>query len=231
MAKKEKSGLDIIESPEALQQEFNKAEGFLKNNQKLLTIIGGGILAVVLGVVGYNYYTKSQDEDAQAAMFNAVYAFEADSLKQALNGTGGNEGLLAIADNYGASKAGNLAKFYSGVALVKQGKYDEGIEQLKSFSSNDLLVQARAYVLIGDAYMEKKSVEDAISYYRKAADYQPNKTFTPVYLMKLATAYEAAKNNKEAAGVYSEIIEKYPESTEIGNAKKYKSKLEGTVGE
>jgi TolA-binding protein len=79
--------------------------------------------------------------------------------------------------------------------------------------------------------MEKKSVEDAISYYRKAADYQPNKTFTPVYLMKLATAYEAAKNNKEAIGVYSEIIEKYPESTEIGNAKKYKSKLEGTVGE
>jgi len=231
MAKKEKSGLEIIESPEALQQEFNKAEGFLKNNQKLLTIIGGGILAVVLGVVGYNYYAKSQDDDAQAAMFNAVYAFEADSLKQALNGTGGNEGLLAIADNYGASKGGNLAKFYSGVALVKQGKFDEGIEQLKSFSSNDLLVQARAYALIGDAYMEKKSVEDAISYYRKAADYQPNKTFTPVYLMKLATAYEVAKNNKEAVGVYSEIIEKYPESIEIGNAKKYKSKLEGTVGE
>jgi len=231
MAKKEKSGLDIIESPEALQQEFNKAEGFLKNNQKLLTIIGGGILAVVLGVVGYNYYTNSQDEEAQAAMFNAVYAFEADSLKQALNGTGGNEGLLAIADNYGASKSGNLAKFYSGVAFVKQGKYDEGIEQLKSFSSNDLLVQARAYVLIGDAYMEKKSVEDAISYYRKAADYQPNKTFTPMYLMKLATAYEVAKNNKEAIAAYSEIIEKYPESTEIGNAKKYKSKLEGTVGE
>jgi TolA-binding protein len=49
--------------------------------------------------------------------------------------------------------------------------------------------------------------------------------------MKLATAYEAAKNNKEAVGVYTQIIEKYPESTEIGNAKKYKSKLEGTVGE
>ena len=49
--------------------------------------------------------------------------------------------------------------------------------------------------------------------------------------MKLATAYEVAKNNKEAIGVYGEIIEKYPESIEIGNAKKYKSKLEGTVGE
>lgn len=231
MAKKEKSGLEIIESPEALQKEFNKAEGFLKSNQKLFTIIGGGILAVILGVVAYNYYTKSQDEDAQAAMFNAVYAFEADSLKQALNGTGGNEGLLAIADNYGGSNAGNLANFYVGVALVKQGKFDEAIEHLKNFSSSDLLVQGRAYALIGDAYMEKKSTDDAITYYKKAAEYKPNKTFTPQYLMKLATAYEVAKNNKGALDAYNEIIEKYPDSIEIGNAKKYKSKLEGTVGE
>jgi TolA-binding protein len=231
MAKKEKTGIEIIESPEALQQEFNKAEGFLKNNQKLLTIVGGVIAAVILGVVGYNYYTKSQDEEAQAAMFNAVFALEADSTKQALNGTGGNEGLLAIADNYGATKAGNLATLMAGGALMKQGKFDEAIEHLKNFSSDDLLMQARAYVLIGDAYMEKKSVEDAITYYKKSAEYKPNKTFTPSYLMKLGNAYEVAKNNKEALAVYAEIIEKYPDNVEIGNAKKYKSKLEGTVGE
>jgi TolA-binding protein len=231
MAKTEKSGLEIIESSEALQQEFNKAEGFLKNNQKLLTIVGGVIVAVVLGVVGYNYYTKSQDDDAQAAMFNAVFALEADSTKQALNGTGGNEGLLAIADNYGGTKAGNLATLMAGGALMKQGKFDDAIERLKDFSSNDLLMQARAYVLLGDAYMEKKSVEDAITYYKKAAEYKPNKTFTPGYLMKLANAYEVAKNSKEALAVYAEIVEKYPDNVEIGNAKKYKSKLEGTVGE
>lgn len=231
MAKKEKSGLEIIESPEALQQEFNKAEGFLKTNQKLFTIIGGVILAIILGVVGYNYYTKSQDEEAQAAMFNAVFAAEADSLKQALNGTGGNEGLLAIADNYSGTDAGNIANFVAGTIFMKQGKFDEAIERLKNFSSSDLLVQGRAYVLIGDAYMEKKSTEDAITYYKKAAEYKPNKTFTPAYLMKLATAYETAKNSKEALAVYSEIVEKYPDSIETGNAKKYKSKLEGTVGE
>jgi predicted negative regulator of RcsB-dependent stress response len=231
MAKKEKSGLELIESPEALQQEINKAEGFVKNNQKLLSIIGGGILALILGVVGYNYYTKSQDDEAQAAMFNAVYAAEADSLKQALNGTGGNEGLLAIADNYGGTNAANLANFVSGTILMKQGKFDEAIEHLKDFNANDLIVQGRAYLLIGDAYMEKKSTEDAITYYKKAAEYKPNKTFTPGYLMKLANAYEVAKNNKEALAVYAEIVEKYPENIEIGNAKKYKSKLEGIVGE
>lgn len=231
MAKQEKTGAEIFESAEALQKEFTKAEGFLKKNQTILTYIGGGILAIALGIAGYTYWTKTQDEEAQAAMFNSVYAFESDSLKQALSGTGGSEGLLKIADEYGSTAAGNLANFYAGVALIKQGKYDDAIERLKSFSSSDLLVQARAYALIGDAYMEKKNTDEAISYYKKAADYQPNKFFTPVYLMKLATAYELAKDNKSAIEAYNEIIEKFPESSEIGNAKKFKSKLEGTVGE
>jgi hypothetical protein len=49
--------------------------------------------------------------------------------------------------------------------------------------------------------------------------------------MKLATAYETAKDNKSALDAYNQIIEKYPDSAEVTNAKKYKSKLEGIVGE
>lgn len=231
MAKKEKTGIEILESADALKQEFGKAEGFLKKNQMLLTYVGGGILAIVLGVVGYNYWSNSQDEEAQVALVSPTYAFESDSLKQALNGTGGGEGLLSIASNYGSTDAGNLANFMAGVALVKQGKYDEAIEHLKSFSANDLLLQGRAYALIGDSYMEKKNTEEAISFYKKAADYKPNKQFTPLYLMKLATAYETVKDNKSAIDAYNQIIEKYTDSGEVTNAKKYKSKLEGTVGE
>lgn len=231
MAKQEKTGIEIIESSEALQQEFSKAEGFFKNNQKLLAIIGGLILAVVLGIIGYNYYTKNQDQEAQASMYNAVFAFESDSLKQALSGTGGNEGLLAIADNYGSSNAGNLANFYVGATYMKQGKFDQAIEHLKKFSADDLLMQGRAYVLIGDAYMEKKSFEEAITYYKKAAEYKPTKSFTPIYLTKLATAYEVTKNNKAALETYNEIVAKYPISAETQNAKKNKSKLEALLGE
>ena len=56
MAEKEKSGVEIIESAEALQKEFNKAEGFLKNNQKVLLIAGVAIIAAVAGFFGYNYF-------------------------------------------------------------------------------------------------------------------------------------------------------------------------------
>jgi TolA-binding protein len=79
--------------------------------------------------------------------------------------------------------------------------------------------------------MEKKDFEEAASYYQKAADYKPNKFFSPSYLMKLAVAQEQAKQNDKAIDTYNTIIEKYAQSTEAVSARKYKSLLEATVGE
>jgi TolA-binding protein len=220
------SGLDFIESPEGLANELGKVEKVLTQNRKGIYIAIGAIAAVILGFFAYNWYTNSQDEEAQAAMFAPVLAFEADSLNKALKGTANSPGLTKIADDYGSTASGKLAHFYVGTALLKQGKFDEAIEQLKSFSSSDLLVQARAYSLIGDAYMEKNAVSDAIGYYEKAVDYKPNAQFTPSYMMKLAIAHEKAKENKEAIEVYANLLEKYPTSAEALNAKKYMALLE-----
>ena len=93
------------------------------------------------------------------------------------------------------------------------------------------MVQARAYSLIGDAYSEKKSYADAIGFYQKASDYKANKFFTPTYMLKLATAYEANKQPKEALDVYTQITEKFPQSAESIPAKKYKAQLESSISE
>jgi predicted negative regulator of RcsB-dependent stress response len=219
--KEEKTGLEFIESPEALATEINKAQTVIEKNKSVFTYIGIALLAGIVGFFGYKWYSQNQDTEAQAALFPLVSKFEIDSTK------GLSKDFAKVADDFGMSKAGNLAHFYAGVASLKDGKYDEAIEQLKDFSSSDLLVQARAFSLIGDAYVEKKALSDAITYYKKAADYKPNKFFTPVYLMKLAGAYEANKENENAIEAYTTIVEKYEDSQETTLAKKYKSKLEG----
>lgn len=228
---KKNPGLDFLEDPDALEGKLEEVGDFFQQNRTVVLSVVAAIVGIIVGYFGYRYYLSSQDETAQVELFPSVYQFEADSLKKALNGDGKTPGLLAVADNYGSTKAGELASFYAGIALLKQGKYDEAIDKLNNFSSSDLLVQARAYALIGDAYMEKKSYDEAADYYQKAADYKPNKFFTPGYLLKLAIAYEQAKQNEKAIGVYKDIIEKYAQSTEAVNAKKYKSVLEATVGE
>jgi len=230
MAKKN-SGLEFLESSEGLAGELGKAQTFFERNRKILLGALVALAAVAAGVVGWKYYTSQQNEEAQEALFPSVYEFESDSLKKALSGNGATPGLAAIADEYGATKAGNLAALYAGTAYLKQGKYDEAIEYLKKFSSSDLLVQARAYALLGDAYSEKKQFDDAIDAYKKAADYKPNKYFTPGYLMKLAAAQEAANQPKEALDTYTQIAEKYPESAEYVAAKKYQAKLQAALPE
>lgn len=232
MSKKitDESGFEIIENPEALSGQINKAEVFFLKNRKVLLGIGGAILLAVVAFAGYRFYIDGQEGTAQNALSSVVYDFEADSLQKALNGSGGNEGLLSIADSYKGTDAANLANFYAGVALLKQGKYDDAISHLESFSSSDLLVHARAQSLIGDAYLEKNQAAEAISYYKKAADYDKNEFFTPVYLMKLALAQEKANQAADAVASYKRIIEEFPLSSEVVNAKKYMGLLEGQVG-
>jgi len=232
MSKKntDESGLEIIETPEALAGQINKAEVFFIKNRKIVLGIAGAVVLAVVAFAGYRFYIDGQEGSAQDALASVVYDFEADSLQKALNGSGGNEGLLSIADSYKGTDASNLANFYAGVALLKQGKYDDAISRLQSFSSSDLLVHARAQSLIGDAYLEKNQPAEAISFYKKAADYEKNEYFTPVYLMKLAIAQEKANQPADAISTYKRVIDEFPLSSEVVNAKKYMGVLEGQVG-
>ena len=159
-------------------------------------------------------------------MFQAVYYFEADSLDKALDGDGNNLGFLAIIDDYGFSDAANLANFYAGAAYLKQGKFELARLYLQDFSASDLLIQARAYSLIGDTYMEEEKYEDAANFYSKAANYEPNKYFSPIYLMKEALAYEKLNQNDKAKETYEKVITQYWDSGEYQNARKLKARLD-----
>lgn len=225
MAKKEETK-DLLENAEVIQEKLIDVETWLEKNPKTAIGIVAAILLIVGGYFGYRYYLGNQDDIAQKEMFQAIRYFEADSLNLALNGDGNNLGFLQIIEDYGRTDAGNLANYYTGVTYLKQGKFPLAIFHFEDFSSNDLLVQARAYSLMGDAYMEQKDYENAAKYYSKAASYKPNKEFTPTYLMKAALAYEKLNQNQKAIDAYQTIIDKYWESAELQSAKKFKAKLE-----
>lgn len=225
MAKKENKLEALLEQPEAIIEDLQggKFDEWFEQKKNIITYVGGGILAVIALVFFGKYYLTSQNEEAQNTMFQAVYYFEADSLNKALNGDGSNPGLVEIADGYGLTKAGKLASYYAGVCYLKQGKFDEAIDYLGNFSSSDILIQARAYSLIGDAYMEKNELDNAISNYKKASEYKPTKQFTPDYLMKLGLASELNKDYSDAVSAYDKIINDFPNSARLGDAKKYKA--------
>lgn len=192
-------------------------------------------LAVVVALVGaFAFYKYNQSENntvAQAEMYQAVFFFEQDSMELALKGIPAKEikGLQEIADEYSGTKAGKLAAFYTGVIYLKQAKFQDAIDYLGKFDTDEGIMQARAWCLMGDAYMELGDNDNAISYYKKASECKANEQLTPTYLMKLGLAYELQSDWKAAAATYDKVITDFPKSQDVSDAKKYKAKATASL--
>ena len=227
--KKENEEILPLDNQEVVNQTLSKSEEFINKNKNYLILFFGIITISIAGFSIFSYLKSNQNENAQNEMFQAVYYFEKDSLVQALNGDGNNYGFLEIIDEYSLSEAANLSRFYAGASYLKLGNYQNAINYLDQFSSSDLLVQARAYSLIGDAYVELEDFENAIYYFEKASSENPNQFFTPSYLLKLALVYEEVSDLKSAIKSYETIISDFKDSPEYQTSLKNKSRLEGLM--
>lgn len=226
-SKKAQDQSELLENPEVIASRLEKGEAFLKKNSKILAGVLGAAVVLIGGILFFQINTQNQNVEAQKEMFQAVYFYEQDSVQLALDGDGINPGFLSIIEEYPRTDAANLANFYVGSIYLSERKYTEALTYLEQFSADDYLVQAKAYALIGDANMELGNVDKAISNYKKAADTNENKYFTPKYLNKLAIAYEESGKTQEAIDTYTTIEEEYYESFEFASARKHKARLEG----
>ena len=215
----------LLEDPDALAVRLAESEDFVRDNGKVLLGVLAAVVLAVAGAFGYYTYNNQQNQKAQAALFRAASYWEADSLKKAMKGDGKAPGLTTVANEYGNTKAANLANFYAGVAALKDGKYKEALDYLEDFSSNDYLVQSRAYALMGDAQLEMNHPKEAADLYAKAADHNANEYFSPGYLLKEATARELAKDSDGALKAYTRIVEEYPTAQEVNEARQLKAKI------
>jgi tetratricopeptide (TPR) repeat protein len=228
---KKESDLEILENPEVLADRLTHgSEDFVKKNRNVLLGLFAVIAAAVVGGLLFYNFRNSKNEEAQAAMFQAVHYFEADSLTAALKGDGQHDGFVTIAEDYGNTKAGNLAKFYAGVAYLKQGKYQDALNYLEDYKSDDLILQGRALSLQGDANLELGKKAEAAELYMKAANYKANEFFSPQYLLKAGMAYEENNNYSAALEAYDKILGSYPNTAEVNDAKKYKARAELLAG-
>lgn len=217
----------VLEDPQQISTTFVHADRFLQRHRRWVAWIGATVGVWILAFFGYRYYKDTQNEEAQRELFQAVYYFEEDSMKRALEGDGINYGFLELIEQYPGTKASNLARFYAGVCYLKLEQYTEAISQLEDFNSSDWFVQARAYALLGDAYMEQEKYKEAAKYYEEAADYKPSKQFSPQYLKKAAVAYEKLNNTAKALDCYLRMTKKHAGSLLQEEAEKHIQRLGG----
>lgn len=208
-----------------LDEGASKTETWVADNQKYIYIIVGVAMVAVLGYLGYNRFilepkqNEAANEMAQAQdyMSAALRAngTESDSLYNlALNGGEGKFGFLDIIDSYGGTDAANLAHYNAGFAYLRTGKYQEAIEQLEDFDSDDEIFSALATGGIGDAFLQLDQPEEALGYYEKAADMRSNSFTTPRFLLKAAITAIKIGDADAAEEFLLQIEDDYSEAPE-----------------
>lgn len=206
----------------AVEEALSKSEKFIEKNQKILTIVIGSAVVIVLGIFAFQkLYIAPREKAAQGQIFTAQRYFEQDSLNKALNGDGNSLGFLDIIDEYSMTKASNLAKYYTGIIYLKQGKFDDAITYLKKFDSDDEFVGSMATGGIGDAYMELGEKEKAVEYYLQASNQKVNDLTTPLYMLRAAFVYEDLGKYDKAVELFEKIQKEHPKSTEARDIEKY----------
>ena len=206
-------------------EAFSKTELFIEKNKKTLILVFGAVVVLVGGYFAYKYwYVAGEEEKARTEMFKAEDYFGKDSINKAMNGDGVALGFTQIVDEYGITPSGNLAEYYLGICYLKKGQFEDAIEHLEAFNSKDQMVAPEATGAIGDANMELGKVDEAITYYLKAAEQKPNKFITPIYLKKAALAYEEKANYADAVKIYERIKNEFAETIEGKEMEKYISR-------
>ncbi len=230
MAKKDKNVSG--EGLEKIENTLSKTEQFIEKNQKMLMGVMLGLLVVVGGYWAYIKFVKAPlEKDASSQMFVAEQNFEVDSFKLALNGYQTYPGFIQIAEDYGSTKAGNLANYCAGVSYMNLGEFDKAIEYLSHFKTKDVMLGSIATGLIGDAYVEKGDYNKAINYYKKASSNNLNDYSTPIYLKKLGLIYEEEGDFKKAQTAYQTIYDNYKKSKEASTIQKYIERAKMNTGE
>ena len=195
-----------------VEKSLTASEQFIEKNQKVIIRSVIAVLVILGAFYGWkNFIQEPNVKEAENQIYVAQQYFEADSFNLALNGDGNALGFLDIADQYSSTPSGNLANLYCGICYLNLGEYQNAIDYLKKFSSNDALLGNMAKANIGDAYMELGEYQKAAASYDEAASSNVNNLTTPHFLFKKGFALMQANDNEGAVKVFETIAAEYPE--------------------
>lgn len=217
--------MSTVESTEGLSALEKLAHTYETKKKSINTAIA----VIVLAVGGYfaykNLVVAPNEEKAAIAMMRAEQMFSIDSVNLALNGDPSSAGFLKIIKKYDGTGSANLAHYYAASCYLKLGDYKSAIKHLNEFNAHGTIFERTKGGLLGDAYMETNDVKKAIEQYKSVVSDEDDDVFVPIYLQRLAIAYEKSNQPDEAKKAYMRIRDEYPRSYQSRDVEKSLAQL------
>lgn len=212
MAKQEIKQEQVLNVEEAV----SRSEAFINKNKKTISAVVIAIIAfIIVGVVVSNYIIKPRENKAAEALFVGEKYFQNGDYETALIE------FETVADDFGSTKAGKLAKAYIGISMAQLGRYEEAIPYLKEFKGSDTMVAPSVLAALGNCYAHTGNDAQAAATLVKAAHAADNNLLSPAYLIQAGQIFEKLGKNADALKAYQEVKDKYYGSTQSMNIDMY----------
>lgn len=199
------------------------SRSFYEKNKNAILYGGGGLLAIIIIVLlVHQFYITPRNNRANESIFYAEQAFMNGNYEKALNGDGVNMGFLNVIDEFGHTKAANIACLYAAKCYAATEKYQEAIDMLDKFDGcGDELVSPAAIALKGNCYAELGNNEKAAELLLKAAKEADNNIISPTCLLQAGQIFMSLGQNDKALDCYKQIKSKYQQNNIYYEIDKY----------
>ncbi|MCK5709420.1 MAG: tetratricopeptide repeat protein [Deltaproteobacteria bacterium] len=202
MATKIKYTEKELKQPDEFNKTVARVIDFTADHSKKILIGLAVIIALLVG--GYFVNSNSQKNELEANnMFdNALALFDVGDSQGAL------KGFLDTAEQYPGEGISNIALYYAAIINFNDGNYNESVNLLNRFESNEvnepMLVES-AILTQGLAYFNQNEWNKAIDYLSKIND--PASPYERQAKLHIALSYEQLGDADRAKSIYDQIYQ------------------------
>ena len=181
-------------------------------------LIFGCIVVIVIILAGFFIANskKQKNLEADAQLGRALLVYQSGDYAGAVNL------FEPILRSYGGTQSASQATFLLANCHYFTGNYDKALEYYNKYTTmGHTLSSLKASAVQGAAacHEQKGDYAEAARIYEKAANEFSDYYQAPEYLLSAGRCYEASEQAEEAKRVYQKIIDVYPESQSIQQAK------------
>jgi tetratricopeptide (TPR) repeat protein len=192
-------------------------------------IIGGLVAAAVLALALGGWYVNGQRNlTASAKLGEAVRVYQAPIVPAGTPATPGQQTFTSaadrakaaqalfadIADHYGSTDSGKIARYFLGLTYKDQGNIPAAEGALKNVAdSRDKDLAAMAKYALGEMYVAQKRNNDAINIYKDLAEHPTPSVSKNTAQLELADLYENMQQPQQAKTIYEQIRKDDPKSS------------------
>lgn len=203
-------------------------EQWVEGHWRLVGAIVGGVALLALLGYGFGWWRHRQETQSAERLGAALLKATGDPTNPSAPAGDWAAALPAFEDvAKSGSAAGRTAEYYRGVALANSGRAAEAIPVLESVASGTGTLADLARAKLAWALAAGGQTDRAVEIWKAFAANEKGTIPTDMALFNEASVLASAGKNEEAKTVLADLMQRFPQSTTLTDARALQTALGG----